>query len=252
MSSLFDRPSAWPGGGGEPDEVEADAQALQRSRFVERLRAWLVQAGVGSSLLAGGGAWLLSVLAIGLSHYPGQVAALWYTNVWGLAWLLVAPLSRWPVLLLALGLGVVTANLGSGDGLGFSLALVPPNLIEMALGAALLRQHGRWPELTFSAAVGLQVMVRAALLPALVGAVAASLLVVAFALPVADVGLFALTWVESSLTGAATLLPLTLALLVSELDELRATWRDPLVWGYALLSLGVALFAVLLLPFPFV
>jgi integral membrane sensor domain MASE1 len=83
-----------------------------------------------------------ALLAIQLSRLPGSVATIWFANAIGMAFLAVAPRSRWPVLLLAAAAGNLAADLVVGDSLTLSLGFLPANLCEILLGAELLRRAG--------------------------------------------------------------------------------------------------------------
>lgn len=201
-------------------------------------------------LVAALGAWVLSSLAMWLSRFPGQVASLWYMNVWGLALLLPVPRRQWPGLLLALGIGNLAANLAFGDSLPEALRYLPPNLIEMLVGASLLRGSESYRRMSFSPVDGLRVLLRGSLLPGLAGSVVA-LLTLGWKdeTPLLRI---ALNWFEGALIGSVTLLPLVLAVLAAERGAVRRDFAQPRAWAFALVSVGVGVFCLLQLPFPFV
>ncbi|MDP4301587.1 diguanylate cyclase domain-containing protein [Leptothrix discophora] len=219
-------------------------------RIEEQLRLWALQQPWLTLLVALLGAWFWSSAAMWLSRFPGQVAAIWYTNVWGLALLLVLPRRAWPAALLAAGLGILGANLAYGDDVGLAALLVLPNLLEMVVAAWLLRRGGDHRRLLHDPAVMLQVMLKGSLLPAVLGTAAASALMALAGLN--QTVQVAWGWLDSSAVGSATLLPITLAVLASDARTLRDHLFDGRTAALALISVGVALLAILMLPFPYV
>ena len=233
------------------DRVDADIDPHAPERSLEALlrhlalqHPWLML------LVALLGAWFWSSMAMWLSRFPGQMAAIWYTNVWGLALLLVLPRRLWAGALLMAGLGIFGANLAYGDDLALATLLVLPNLAEMVLAAVLLLRSGDHQRLYHDPAAMLRVMLRGSLLPALMGTALASLLVELTGL--GQAGQVAWGWLDSSAVGSATLLPITLALLSSERDTLLDQFKDMRTAALALVSVAVALLAILLMPFPYV
>ncbi len=234
---------------GDPVEPDIDPGAPERSleallRHLALQHPWL------TLLVALLGAWFWSSMAMWLSRFPGQMAAIWYTNVWGLALLLVLPRRLWPGALLAAGAGILGANLAYGDDLALATLLVLPNLAEMLLAAVLLQRSGDHQRLHHDPAAMLMIMLRGSLLPALLGTALASALVELTGM--GQAGQIAWGWLDSSAVGSATLLPITLALLASDRDTLADQLQDPRTAGLALISVAVALLAILLLPFPYV
>ncbi|MEY2655407.1 MAG: hypothetical protein RLZZ524_2435, partial [Pseudomonadota bacterium] len=234
---------------GEPLEPEIDPAAPERS-LEALLRHLAVQHPWLTLLVAVLGAWFWSSMAMWLSRFPGHMAAIWYTNVWGLALLLVLPRRRWPAALLAVGAGILGANLAYGDDLALATLLVLPNQAEMLAAALLLQRSGDHQRLHHDPGAMLRVMLQGSLLPALLGTALASLLVELTGL--GQAGQIAWGWLDSSAVGSATLLPVTLALLASERETLAERLLDGRAAGLALVSVGVALLAILLMPFPYV
>lgn len=201
-------------------------------------------------LVAALGAWMLASLAMWLSRFPGQVAGIWYANVWGLALLLPLPRRQWPGVVLAQGLGIAAANLAFGDALAAALTYTLPNLGESLLGALLLQRSDAYRRLTSSPVDGLRVLALGSLLPALASAALATLLVFWHSeqAPLA----LALNWFEGALVGSAASLPLAVAVLTAERASLQRALGDLRSWALVLISAGVAVLAMLQLPFPFV
>ncbi|RZS58358.1 diguanylate cyclase domain-containing protein [Sphaerotilus mobilis] len=249
MSSTEPVPLLSPTAMGEPIDVDIDPAAPERS-LEAQLRLLAVQHPWLTVLVAALGAWFWSSMAMWLSRFPGQVAAIWYTNVWGLALLLVLPRRQWPGALLATGVGILGANLAYGDDLALAALLVLPNLVEMLLAVWLLQRGGDHRRLHHDPGAMLQVMLRGSLLPALLGTALAAVLVELTGL--GPPGQIAWGWLDSSAVGSATLLPITLALLASDGDTLGDQLLDGRAAALALISVGVALLAILLLPFPYV
>ncbi|MEY8878978.1 MAG: diguanylate cyclase, partial [Leptothrix sp. (in: b-proteobacteria)] len=203
------------------------------------------------ALAVGIGAWLLASLSSWLSRFPGQLAAIWFTNAFGVIVLLAVPMGswRWTRLLTAHAAGVLAANLAFGDSVFKALAFLPPNLVEVVLGAGLLARTQAHRQLADSPAGCLRSLMLGSALPALAGSVSALPLLGAGE-PDAAMRLW-LSWFEGSLMGSVSLLPLGLALLHSDGTRLREAFVDFELWMLALLSVGLAVFALLQLPFPF-
>jgi diguanylate cyclase (GGDEF)-like protein/PAS domain S-box-containing protein len=201
-------------------------------------------------LIAAMGAWVLSSVVMWLSRSTGQVASVWYTNVWGVALLLPVPRRQWPGLLVALGMGILAANLAFGNSLLVALGYLPPNLIEMLVGATLLRGSDAYRRMSCSPIDALKVLLQGCLMPSLAGTVVAMLTLGWFGdTPLLHIGL---TWFEGSLVGSATLAPLVLAVLACERDKFWQDFAQPGAWALALASVGICVLALLQLPFPFV
>ncbi|MGY0194061.1 diguanylate cyclase domain-containing protein [Leptothrix sp. BB-4] len=229
---------------GEPDPSAPERAVEAQLRHLALQHPWLML------LVALLGAWFWSSMAMWLSRFPGQVAAVWYTNVWGLALLLVLPRRLWPGALLAAGLGIFGANLAFGDNVALASLLVLPNLAEMLAAAWLLQRGGDHQRLLHDPMAMLRVLIQGSLLPALLGTVTASVLVELTGLGQATQ--IAWGWLDSSAIGSATLLPVTLAVLASDPETLGDQLLDGRAAALGLISVGVALLAILLLPFPYV
>jgi diguanylate cyclase (GGDEF)-like protein/PAS domain S-box-containing protein len=231
----------------------ADHTARIETRLLQALQAHRLAALAVATL---GSAWL-SALALWLARSgPGDVAGLWFTNVWGLCLLLAAPRRQWPSLLTALGLGIAVANAASDASLWRTLAFLPPNLAEMWLAATLLRASPAYQGLSTQPAYCWQVLLRGALAPALLGASLAAALLSVTATATAGEGVdpvhLWLRWLYGSVIGSVSLLPLGLAVMALSTADLRRQLLNPEVGVLALLALGVTLLALLGAPSPFI
>lgn len=196
---------------------------------------------------------LLAWGAIAVSRQSGGVATLWFANAWAIAWLTIRAAGSWRATLAGLGVVAVAngaANLLSGDPWLRALAFIPPNLVDVGLGAWLLR-GGRAAQLTQRGpATFLGVMLRGAFWPPLLGALAGALtLNLVTGAPWAEVWV---PWFEGALIGAVVTLPLALSVL---LLPAGALWRRLLALdhlGLQTLTIGVTLLATAWLPMPFV
>ena len=233
------------------DRRGADRAVRIETRLLQALQAhhWaaLAVAALGAAALAGLALWLAR-------SGPGDVAGLWFTNVWGLCLLLAAPRRQWPPLLTALGLGIAVANAATDASLWRTLAFLPPNLAEMWLAATLLRASPAYQSLSTQPAYCWQVLLRGALAPALLGASLATALLAATPGEgeAVDVPHLWLRWLYGSVIGSVSLLPLGLAVMALSTADLRRQLLNPEVAVLALLALGVTLLALLGAPSPFI
>ena len=68
------------------------------------------------------------------------MATLWFANAFGIAFLAVSPRGLWAWMLMLIGGAVFAANAMQGDEPGRALLFVVPNMLEVWLGALLLRR----------------------------------------------------------------------------------------------------------------
>ena len=80
-----------------------------------------------------------AVIGIELTREAGRVAAIWLSNAVVLTALLRAPVRHWPVLLVTGFVANLAANITVGDVAGLALALGVCNMVEVLVGAALMR-----------------------------------------------------------------------------------------------------------------
>ncbi len=203
------------------------------------------------SLVALGGAyWLLCLAALWLSRQPGSIATLWFANGLGIAVLAVYPRRHWGAMLLMIGLASFTANLIHGDPPGTALRFVPPNLIEVWLGAMLLRKARAFESMMASPIAFSRFLLFGALLPPLASATLAAVLLGGDEL--ASFERVWIAWYCGAAIGTVAMLPLCAVLLRS---RRRLDWQAP--WRaenllMAALVIGTTLLALLRLPYPYV
>ncbi|AOE87600.1 PAS domain S-box protein [Pseudomonas sp. TCU-HL1] len=201
-------------------------------------------------LLVFAGYLLLALGAVWLSRQPGSIATLWYANAFTVALLWDQPLRRWAPMLAAAMLADLLANMAVGDGLLRATSFLAPNLLEMALAAALLRVSGAALRMNESPGAFLQFIFFGALLPPLMGAsLGASIL--------AWQGLDSferswMFWVEGTMLGAVSVLPLAVWLRQHGWWEFRSERRRHERLLFVGLVLAGTPFVLLFLPFPFV
>ena len=180
------------------DDDEVFARTLATA--FERRGYRVLQATSGSDALA--------LLSLELSRQPGSIASIWYPNAVAAAFLVAAPGSRWPALLLTLALVNPLANGLWGDGLLASLAFVPANLAEVALAAWLLRRQGLASTAQLSAAQVMRWLLLGGVLPQLVGATLGALTLSWHG--GSGLATLWLKWFEGTVVGSLSLLPLAL------------------------------------------
>jgi len=193
---------------------------------------------------------LLAALSIALSRLPGSVATLWFANMAGALLVARRPGHEAWVLLPALTLGNLGANLLLVEDWHAAVAFVLPNLIEVALAARALRRVKGDIDLLSSPARLLLILLNAGLLPALVGAtLGAGMLAVSTP---ATFGFLWPRWLEGSLIGANSMLPLALFVLMHGMRTLLRQLCTIENSSLLLLSAAVALVVPVSVPFPFV
>ncbi|HET9823567.1 MAG TPA: ATP-binding protein, partial [Burkholderiaceae bacterium] len=193
--------------------------------------------------------------SMALARAPGSVAGVWFANAVGLGYLLTAAPRRWPALLASAAGANLLVNWVLGDDLAVAVAFVPANVIEIVLGAALMRRVGlaepagdrgglRSPRSM------LWLLACGALLPQAVSASVAAMTLQFFGM-----GRWSelwLTWFQGSVLGAVSLLALVVCL---RRDGAALAWRELGDWRVAALgcaAAGVALLSLAHVPFPFV
>ncbi|MEY2872715.1 MAG: hypothetical protein RLZZ373_86 [Pseudomonadota bacterium] len=225
--------------------TEAEAGAARNGAVQRSLLRWL---------LVAGGCALMASLSIGLSCRAVGMATLWYANAFGACCLLAGGRAHWRSTLVALAVGLLIANGLAGADLRSAVLYAVPNLGEMALGGWLLVRSPDWHKIHRSPLASWRIWWRAVLLPALLGASLAVLLLGSTGAVSQSVTNLWLTWFEGSLIGTAALLPLGLVLAACGAG--RAVFVRRLVSAESLtlttLSAAVAALALPYLPFPFV
>ena len=202
---------------------------------------------------------LLYALAAGgsivLARAPGSVASIWFANAVAMGFLLAAAPRRWPLLLLAAAAANLAVNGALGDDWSVAIAFVPANVIEIALGAALMRRVGLARPASErgglrSPKAMLWLVVCGALLPQAVSATVAALTLQLAGLGPWD-GLW-LTWFQGSVLGSVSLLALVVCL---RRDGIALAGWEVVDWRVVALgcaAAGVALLSLAHVPFPFV
>ena len=215
-----------------------------------RSGAWIA----GLALLYG----LLALLSLVLAARPGQIATLWFANPVGAVALLALHRRQWPVMLAALGLANLLANVvvklptQTLDAAAWqsAAAFVPGNCAEMLLGAALLAGAGvRAQDLQHPGRLTLLYGL-GALLPALLSAVAGAARV-AGPEP-GEFGRVWATWLAGSLIGNVAVLPLALSVWLQGRQHMLRALSDLRYQGLLLLAMAITLVAATSLPHPFV
>src|SRR5574343_897501 len=205
---------------------------------------WAACLGLGALYLA------LALLSLELSRQPGSIASIWYPNAVAAAFLVAAPGSRWPALLLTLALVNPLANSLWGDGLLASLAFVPANLAEVVLAAWLLRRLGLASTAQLSAAQVMRWLLFGGVLPQLVGATLGALTLSWHG--GSGLATLWLKWFEGTVVGSLSLLPLALTVADRGWRASLHSLRDGRLRVLVPLTVGVALLATAALPYPFV
>lgn len=192
----------------------------------------------------------LALLSLWLGREAGSVATIWYANAGVVAALAFRPRRDWPMLLLAVGAANLAANLAWGSGLPQAAALLPANVLEIALGAWALQRWGLVALTLRSARQLLWLLLLGGVLPQLAGASAATLALAGSGLdPLAGVWL---PWFEGSVIGAISVLPLAFLLCRDGASRLLQALHNG--WLLVLLptAIGVSLLAMAHVPYPFV
>lgn len=234
--------------GGEPEPIgwqptrelpwEADAEP-------EPLRWPALASACGLALLYA----VAAALSLALARQPGSVAAVWFANAIVVAFLAFRRPADWLLPLALVALANLLVNRGWEDDWGAAALFVLPNVVEIVIGGALLRQGGLAQSTLRGATPLLSLLLRGALLPSLVGAALGAVAV--GALEDRDAALVGLHWAQGSVIGALSVLPL--AFLAQRLGRARLVvpLRDRRLPGLAMLALGVALVGMVQVPYPF-
>lgn len=223
-----------------------DAAALASEAEPSTLAPWRNALQLGLAYLA------LALLSMALSRQDGSIAQIWLPNAMAVGWLLTSPRRQAPALIGAAALAVLLANLLVGDSWLRALIFVPPNLLDIGVGAWLLQRAGvdRDAASRLRSTRGmLTVLVLGALLPQFGGATLGAL----------TLGLqgsagfapFWLAWIEGSTIGAVSMLGWTLCLRSSP-SGWGAQFQDRRFWALAMVASGVCLLAQAHVAFPFI
>ncbi|UUY09909.1 response regulator [Pseudomonas sp. J452] len=191
-----------------------------------------------------------ALLALYLTRQPSSMANLWPANAIVCAFLVMHPLRRWPLLLLAVALTNIACELLFGDPLRIALYFTAANLCEATLAAWLVQRCGLASAFTDNPRALLAVLLNGCFWPVLAGASLGALL-----LGQGHMGSYRdlwLGWFASACTGAVAVLPLALIWRQRGSAALLAALDPLLTPALLMLSMGVSILALLFLPFPFV
>jgi PAS domain S-box-containing protein len=191
---------------------------------------------------------VLALGAIVVARQPGTVAVVWFANGAATAYIVTAPRSHtWP-LLGVVALANLAANLAYGDPLTISLAFLPANALEVALGVVLTRPIAR--RFADDPHSYLRVQWRGAALPPLLGATLGSV-----TLHLLQFGRFERVWVDwyvGSVLGSVVALSLMLALRHRGLRAGLAHLLEARVLASFVGTIALTWLLFEHLPFPFV
>ena len=193
----------------------------------------------------------LALLSQYVSRQPGSIATIWYANAVAVAFLVHVPsLRRSIALWLAVALACFGANLVWDSDAWLALAFVLPNLLEIGMGAFLLRRAGLARGHLRSPWALLRLLALGGVVPQLLAAsVGAWLLQVHRGLPPQDTWL---GWFEGSAIGALSMLALACLCLRMPAQALRAAWLDWRLLALLPVSLAVSLWAMGSSAFAFI
>lgn len=190
-------------------------------------------------LLAAVGFFVLASAGIWLARMPGNAAALWLANAFGLGLMLNRPRREGPPLLAAMLAANILANWLVRDQVGVSVLLSLANLLEIGSTAVLLRLMASQGALARSGALAtfaLTLGVAAIVGPALGGLVGAAVLSAAYDTRFSRVWW---AWWNAGALGMVMLLPLMVS---ATRERMRATFRRQMIFRLAgLLALCVAI-----------
>lgn len=193
---------------------------------------------------------LAALLSLYVSRQAGSVASIWYANAVAVSFLVFHPWRRAPALLLAMALANLTANAMWGDAWLTSLRFLPGNVLEVLLGAWLVRR-AQLHTLGVSTPIRMaQLLLRGGLAPQLLGATWGTLLL-SSTMNQEPMAVW-LAWFEGSVIGAMSMLPLAFMLQQQPWSLHRVWLQSPQHGGLLLVALGTTLLAMVYLPSPFV
>ena len=193
---------------------------------------------------------LLALASICLSRQPGSIATLWFANALGIAYLLARPRALAPALLLCSAGAGLLANLLYGDPFALAITFLPANMMEMALGAYLVRRSGVDRAFNESPANLLRFIGLACCAPPLIGATLGAAIIATHGF--ASFEQVWPSWYAGDITGAVATLPPALLFIRGGGRAFlrRIDWIQ--LASLACLSSAVSIFAMLYLPFPFI
>lgn len=216
----------------------------EASRAAQAVAGWRLAAGLALAYL------VAATISMLIARQPGSIATIWFANAIGVAVLAHQPWRVWLVLLPALACATMAANLLQGDTLLLAASFVPPNLLEMVLGAWALKRL-RLPERGLRSASALAtLLVFGGLLPQLLSATLGTLILAPQGLDA--LGGVWLPWFEGSVIGSMSVLPLAFIACRDGAAALTAGWDDARLVVLLPLAVGLTLLSLAQLPFPFI
>ncbi|MDC8760037.1 response regulator [Janthinobacterium fluminis] len=193
---------------------------------------------------------LLAQAAIYLSRQPGNIATLWFANALGVTYLLTQPRALAPALLLCAAAANLAANLLHGDAVALAITFLPANMLEMAIGAYLVKRSGI--DLVFDESPGnlLRFIALACCVPPLIGATLGGAIIALHGYaPFARIWP---AWYAGDIAGSVATLPLALLVLRGGVRTFLRRLDLARLASLACLSVAVSVLALQYLPFPFI
>ncbi|KEA63548.1 diguanylate cyclase [Marinobacterium lacunae] len=196
---------------------------------------------------------IYTLVAYGTMNLPypdGSIATIWYPNALAICLLLTRPAREWPLHLAALALANLTAGLAAGGSFSRVVLYIPGNLIEILLGAALLRRFTDLRESVSRAEGMLSSLLLGCLVPSAIGAMLSALIF--YSAQKADIGS---TWTSlfgSSAIGGVAVLPLGLLCLTRGIPAFTSLLRQPQSLLAIAVTLAISSWAPAYIPYPFV
>ncbi len=203
------------------------------------------------ALLIGAVYFALAWIAIHLTNQPEAITSVWFANAAAIAIVSTAAPSRWPLLLAVAATANVAADWAVRGNLPLSISYAPGNLIEVALGACLLRRFDLVRQFDASPQAFARAITAGALLPQLAGATigSATLQWHGFASFEATTWF---NWYIDAALGALATLPLALALRRAQLDRQPMQLATPASLTFLVVLAGTACLAFWKLHEPYV
>lgn len=192
----------------------------------------------------------MALISIALFRAGNGIAAIWFANAVGIAALSQLIYSRWPLVLLMLAISLMLANWLMGSPLAVALLFLPGNLLEVAVGAYLLRRYWRDSAFFFSLSDVFRFIWLGVCIPVLLGGALSWGIFVANGM-MATERVF-IHWVEGSAIGGVSVLPAAYWITLRGRDGLKQLLSNRFLPASLILAVAVALLVPMLLPFPFI
>ncbi|QLI80836.1 diguanylate cyclase [Chitinibacter fontanus] len=215
-------------------------------------KSWLARVGPDLSLAIRIATvyFFFAIISIELFRLGNGIAVIWFANAIGVAALSRLPFQRWACPLVMLALSIILANWLMGSSVASALFFLPGNLVEVTLGAYLVRQQRRDAGYFYNQFSMLKLIWLGVLLPVMAGAfVSAMLSSLDGRMPVLNV---VMHWLEGSAIGGVSVLPAAYWVSVHGLAGLKRQLTQAYLPALLIVALAVATLVPLLLPFPFI